>query len=50
MVKSVTQHSYFEKKPNNWMAALKIYTCHPLAWADKKTYTLVYNLIHSANF
>jgi len=47
MVKSITQHSYFEKKPIKWMGGFqnnpsigwlhpKSTHAHPLAWANKK--------------
>jgi hypothetical protein len=47
MIKSSTQHSYFEKKPNKYMGRLqnnpsigwvhpKFTHAHPLAWGNNK--------------
>ncbi len=47
MIKSVTQHSYFEKKPNKYLGRFqnnpsigwlhpKFTHAHPLAWTNKK--------------
>ncbi len=40
----------FQKNPSIGRLHPKSIHAHPLAWANKKTYTQTYNFIYSANF